>query len=157
MLEDFDHIPLFAGLDREQLSQLEPLFELYSCPQDSLIFEQGAPAAYVYLILQGRVEILYKPYDGPTITITRLKEGDVFGWSAAIGSSTYTSGIRSMKRLVALRIRGEDLRRLCLEHPETGGLILDRLAEIVSSRWKNAHFQVRSILSKGMDVPNTEA
>ncbi|RME91399.1 MAG: NifU family protein, partial [Anaerolineae bacterium] len=43
-----------------------------------------------------------------------------------------------------------DLRRLCQQHPHLGRTILDRLAEVVSSRWKNARAQVRSMLAYGV-------
>jgi Fe-S cluster biogenesis protein NfuA len=46
----------------------------------------------------------------------------------------------------AVRIRGISLRNLVNEHPETGQIILDQLAQIVSSRWKNARTEVQSIL-----------
>jgi len=36
---------------------------------------------------------------------------------------------------------------LVREHPETGKIIMDHLASVVSSRWKNAHSQVQSLLN----------
>ena len=49
-----------------------------------------------------------------------------------------------------MRIQGNDLRELCSQHPKAGELLLDRLAESVSSRWQDAHSQVRDILSQGV-------
>lgn len=144
------NIPLFEGFSPRQIKLLEPLFELYSCPNGTVIFEQGGKAAYLYLILKGNVEIQYKPYDGPPIILTHLKAGDVVGWSAVVGSPAYTSSIRSTESLEAIRIHGTDLVWLCKEHPTTGGVILDRLARVVSTRWKNARLQVKSMLRDGV-------
>ena len=130
---------------------LRPLFEPYSCPTDTIIFEQGGEAKYLYLILSGSIEIRYKPYDGPPIVLTRLKAGDVFGWSAVIGGPTYTSGIRSTEPVEAIRIRGIDLKQLCKEHPNTGSTLLDRLARVVSNRCKTARLQVKSMLKDGVE------
>jgi CRP-like cAMP-binding protein len=118
------------------------------------VFEQGDQAVHLYLILDGSVAIRYKPYDGPPLIVTHLRPGDVFGWSAVIGSPCYTSGIVSRSALTAIRIRGEDLRSLCMSHPETGRVVLDRLANVVSSRWKNSHTQVQSMLDHGMAKAN---
>ncbi len=85
MLESLTHIPLFEDLASDQLALLEPLFESYKCPPDTTIFEQGDLAEYLYLILEGSVSIRYKPYDGPPIKVTHLREGNVFGWSAVVG------------------------------------------------------------------------
>ncbi len=145
MQELSTHIPLFKNLESTQIDLLRPLFENFSCPAETLIFAQNSPAAHLYLILQGTIQIQYKPYDGPCITITHLSQGDVVGWSAVVGSH-YTSSAISNSEVKALRIRGRDLRSLVNKHPESGRAILDMLAQFVSSRWKNAHTQVHSIL-----------
>jgi CRP-like cAMP-binding protein len=116
-----------------------------------VIFEQGQPAAFLYLLLSGTVGIQYKPEDGPPISITRLKSGDIFGWSAAIGSPVYTSATRSLEPVTALRIRAEDLKQMRQDQPEISSLILDRFARAVSSRWQNADQQIKSMLERGMD------
>ncbi len=150
MLENFSEIQLLDGLSLWQLELLKPLFEIYVCPEDTVIFEQGDEAIYLYLILSGSVAVEYKPYDAPMITITHLKAGNAFGWSAVVGSPAYTSRVRSVEAMDSIRIRGRDLERLCMEHPTTGSILLDRLARMVSSRWKNARSQVKSMLRKGM-------
>jgi CRP-like cAMP-binding protein len=147
MLESLPYIPLFQDLGPAQIAILKPLFELYACPPESTIFEQGEPASYLYLLLNGEVVIHYKPYDGPPITITRLREGDVFGWSAVIGNAKYTSSIISETQVSALQMRGDDLWKLARNHPETGKIIIDRLVHIVSPRWKNAHAQIQTLLN----------
>ncbi|MEW6405931.1 MAG: cyclic nucleotide-binding domain-containing protein [Chloroflexota bacterium] len=154
MLESLAYIPLFQDLEPDQLELLEPLFEFYSCTQNSVIFEQGDPALYLYLILHGTVSIRYKPYDGMPITLTHLGRGDAFGWSAVVGSTQYTSSLVSDTPLQAIRIRGTNLWNLCLDHPETGRIVLDNLARVVSSRWQNAHTQVQAMLDKAMANAN---
>jgi len=149
MLETLRHIPFFQDLTAEQIALLEPLFERYLSPPETPIFEQGDPATYLYLLIKGEVSIHYKPYDGPPITLTHLRNGDVFGWSAVVGSTHYTSSLFSESQIEAIRIRGKDLLALIKEHPETGKIIMDHLAQVVSSRWKNAQAQVQSLLNSG--------
>ncbi len=146
MFESFTRTPLFKNLEPAQTALLRTLFENFSCPTETMICKQGNPAIHLYLLLEGTVLIQYKPYDGPPITVTRLSSGDVFGWSAVIGSPHYTSSIISASDVKAVRIRGIRLRNLVNEHPETGQIILDQLAQVVSPRWKNAHTEVQSIL-----------
>ncbi len=149
MLLVLSKVPIFQGLTVEELALLEPLFEPYDCFQRTVIFEQGDPASYLYLVLNGAVEIRHKPYDGPHITVTHVTTGGVFGWSAAIGSAAYTSGALCVENCAALRIRGNDLRALCVQYPETGKLILDRLARVASTRWHDSGTQLRAILTAG--------
>jgi CRP/FNR family cyclic AMP-dependent transcriptional regulator len=147
MIETLPYIPLFQDLDPSQIALLKPLFEQFSCPADTVIFEQGTPAIYLYLLINGEVAIRYKPYDGPIITLTRLREGDVFGWSAVVGSPYYTSSIISETEIEAIRIRGSQLLKLFNDSPETGKVVMDRLARVVSPRWGNAQAQVQSLLN----------
>jgi len=147
MLESLPYFPLFQDLDPAQTALLRPLFEQFTCPADTVIFEQDTPATYLYLLIKGEVAIRYKPYDGPSIILTRLHEGDVFGWSTVVGSPHYTSSIISETQIEAIRIRRVDLLKLFSDAPETGKVVMDRLARVVSSRWKNAHAQVQSLLN----------
>lgn len=147
MLDSLPYIPLFEDLAPAQTTLLTSIFEDFSCPVDAVIFEQGEPAHHLYLILAGKVIIRYKPYDGPPIILTRLSKGDVFGWSAVIGSPKYTSSIVSEDALRAIRVHRKELWNLVEEHPETGRTIIDRLAQMVSPRWKNAHAQIQPLLN----------
>ena len=147
MFKSLESIPLFKDVDEEILLMLEPLFEPYSCPAESVIFEQGDPAHYLYLVLEGTVEMRYKPYDGPPLILTNLSEGSIIGWSAVIGNATYTSGAACKENCYAIRMSSRDLHKLCAREPEAGRIILNLLAESVSSRWQDAQSQIQALLN----------
>jgi len=147
MLQTLPSILLFQDINPAQTNLLKPLFEQFVCPPETSIIEQGAPATYLYLLVKGEVAIRYKPYDGPWITLTRLHDGDVFGWSAVMGSLYYTSSIVSETQVDAIRIQRSALLKLSSDHPETGKVIMDRLVRAVSPRWENTHAQVQSLLN----------
>jgi CRP/FNR family transcriptional regulator len=151
-----DQIAIFEGLDAEELKLLQPLFERFSCPAGTVIFQQGTPADFLYLLINGKVEVTFQPYDGGAITISHVNQDGLFGWSAVVGSDTYTSSATASENVEAFRIRGSELRRFCLEHPEAGQNILDSLANGVSLRWTDAHRQVQSILLQGMTEKRKE-
>jgi len=96
------------------------------------------------------VEMSFKPYDGNPITVSHVEKGGLFGWSAVVGSEEYTSSAIAIEDVEAFRVSGSELRKFCLEHPEAGKDILERLADGVSSRWKNAHKQIKSLLVQGV-------
>ena len=143
---------IFNDLNIKYMDMLQPLFEPFSCRAGTVVLYQGTPAEHIYLIVKGKVEVSYKPYDGTSITISLLEKDGLFGWSAVVGSSEYTSSATAIEDLEAFRIRGSELRKFCNEHPEAGRDILERLANAVSSRWKDAHVQVKSMLIQGMRV-----
>jgi CRP-like cAMP-binding protein len=150
MVPDLELLPLFSGVDAQHLALLRPLFERVPFRAGTTVVDQGDPADFLYLVERGLLEIVFKPYDGEPITITHVGVGGLFGWSAVVGSPNYTSSGIAVEDLQTIRVRGSDLRRLCDENPEAGRVILDRLAGVVSTRWKDAHEQVRSMLKNGM-------
>ena len=129
---------------------IKPLFERLSCQAGTVVFQQGTPADFLYFIITGKVEMSFKPYDGTPIIVGHMEKGGLFGWSAVVGSENYTSSAIAIEEVKALRVRGSELRKFCVEHPEAGKNILERLADGVSSRWKDAHRQVQSILLQGL-------
>ena len=143
-------VAIFKELDEDQIELLRPLFEVFSCQPGTVIFQQGERADFLYLVINGKVDMSFKPYDGMPITISHVDKGGLFGWSAVVGSDTYTSSAVAIENVEAFRVHGSELRRFCREHPEAGENILERLADGVSFRWKDAHKQVQSILYQGM-------
>jgi CRP-like cAMP-binding protein len=145
-------LAIFADLDNENMEVLQPLLESFSCRAGTVVLRQGTPADHIYLIVKGKVEVSYKPYDGTAITVSILEKDGLFGWSAVVGSSQYTSSATAIEDLEAYRIKGSELRKFCNEHPEAGRDILERLASAVSYRWVDAHEQVKSMLMHGMNA-----
>src|SRR5512137_1525572 len=90
--EIFEKLAFFQGLSAGQMALLRPIFDLCDCPPGMVIFAQGEPAAYLYIVVAGEVLVEFKPYDAPPLVIARIKPGGVFGWSAVLGNQAYTSG-----------------------------------------------------------------
>ncbi|MFN2282304.1 MAG: Crp/Fnr family transcriptional regulator, partial [Anaerolineales bacterium] len=127
-----------------------PLMVAFDCHTDQTVFLQGDKADYLYFIIEGRVSIQFKPEDGPVLIVASLEEGGVFGWSSAMGTACYTSSAICMEESLFVRMAGEDLKTLCQEHPETGILILNRLAGVIAQRLRGTHEQVVALLHQGI-------
>jgi len=146
----FDRSPFFEGMTPPQRDLLRPLFSACDCNEGELLFEQGESAEYLYLVVSGEVIVRYKPEDGPELIVARVKPGGIVGWSAALGSRQYTSGAICGMDSQLLRVRGADLRRLCNLHPDTGVLVLERLADVIAERLNSTHQEVVNLLKKGL-------
>lgn len=149
-VELIELLPLFQGLTREQVELLQPIVVAYDCFGGTVLFEQGEPAVFLYLVLSGEVQIQYKPEDGPPLTVARIHPGEIVGWSAVIGRVTYTSAAICEGSTRMLRIRGSDLRDLREKYPETGVLIMERMADSVARRLQNANPQVIALLQRSL-------
>lgn len=146
----FETQPLFKDLNESQVALLRDLFVLCDIYANDKIFAQDAPAEYLYIVITGEVVVVYKPYDGPPIVVARVQPGGVVGWSAALGSRSYTSGAETSVCSQLLRVRGADLRALCLQYPDLGEILLERLATLIAERLRNTHPQVLALLRIGL-------
>jgi CRP-like cAMP-binding protein len=142
---------LIEDFSEEHVEVLKPIIEDVRFDIDQVIFYQGDPANYLYFVLDGKVSIRFKPEDGPELTVSDVDRGDVFGWSSAMGSHIYTSSAICLESGLFIRVEGEDLKSLCQEHPETGILILNRLAGVIARRLRGTHEQVVALLNRGLN------
>jgi CRP/FNR family cyclic AMP-dependent transcriptional regulator len=141
---------LIEGFSAEQVEVLKPIMEDVNYETDQVIFQQGDLADHLYFVVDGMVSIRFKPDDGPVLTVAEIKQGDVFGWSSALGSKSYTSSAVCTECGLFIRLDGGDLKTLCQEHPETGILILNRLAGVIAQRLRGTHEQVVELLHRGL-------
>jgi CRP/FNR family cyclic AMP-dependent transcriptional regulator len=147
---DFPNLFLFQELSPEQLKVLQPLFIPCEFTTNTVLFEQGDLAENLFAVVNGEVVVNFKPEDGPVIVVARVQPGSIVGWSAALGSRRYTSSAVCTTYTLLLRVRGDDLRRLCIQHPDTGTIFLDRLATVIAERLHSTHDMILSLLQLGL-------
>jgi CRP-like cAMP-binding protein len=133
-LSTLDQNPIFNGFTLEELDLLRPLFIPCEYHPGTVLFEQGDPAEFFYIVTSGEIAIQYKPEDGKPILIARIKPGGIVGWSAVIGRSHYTSAAFCTSFARLLRIGGSELQVLGESHQATCDKFVDRLAEAVAER-----------------------
>jgi CRP-like cAMP-binding protein len=148
-----ESLSIFKNLEQDDLDLLVGLFEPEQYQTGQNIFRQGQRADKVHILVEGTIEIQFKPYDGEVITVTSIHAGDIFGWSAVLGRWDYTSDAVASEDGHGLSMQGKVLREFCAEHPATGIILLERLAEVISARLRSTHEKVVDLLQKGVTEP----
>jgi len=148
----FDDIILFENLEPDQRTLFQPLFTHRLESEGSELFTQGNPASCLYIVIDGEVCVKYKPEDGPALTVARVRPEGVVGWSAVLGNPNYTSSAVCSTECTLLCVNGEDLRKLCNQHPDICSIILDRLAIMIAERLRNTHGHVIALLKQGLQI-----
>jgi CRP/FNR family transcriptional regulator, cyclic AMP receptor protein len=146
-------LTLLDGLERDQVSLLLPILETCHFEENIPIFKQGQETSFLYILLSGEVVVRYKPYDGDELTIANVLPEGVFGWSAALGRTRYTSSAYSVTESKTIRIRVERLQSFCERNPEVGMILLDKLASGIAERLRSTHDEVLALLTRGLVFP----
>ena len=146
------NMPLFQGIDENNIALLAPHFQRRTLPPGTIAFSQDDPALNLFILLAGAVSIQYKPPDGDLLVVSEIREHNVFGWSAALGHRDYSSSALCTETCDVLMLEGDALRRLCQDHPETGVIILERLAGVIAERLRNTHEHVVELLRNGINT-----
>jgi CRP/FNR family cyclic AMP-dependent transcriptional regulator len=139
-------LPLFEGLTDEQLEQIRSFLKLGHYCAGETIFQQGDKAEKLFILLKGDVKIVFKPYDGPPLTVARITPGGIFGWSSALGREEYSSAAISISNTDIFYFLGENLESICDIKNDTGIIFLKKLAEAIAQRLKSTRKEIFNML-----------
>lgn len=141
---------LFYDLTEEQMDSLVRLAVPCNFSKDEMLFEQNQYAEFLYIVLNGEISIRFKPDDGEEITVARVSELGICGWSSVLGRAIYTSAAVCSQPSETLRFRGRELQKLCESFPDTGIIIMERLAAVIAERLSNTNEQIMLLLSQNL-------
>ncbi len=124
MLKDLDphHLHRLAGL------ALEACFDA-----GHIIFREGDPWGFFYLIISGSVALS----TGDEI-VEILNAGQALGWSSLIEGERKHFQAQALTRVTALAFDGEELRRASTAHPDFGYALTRRLMPVLVDRLEAA-------------------
>ena len=145
-------LPLFKSFKLYQIQLIKPFMEFCSFPANMVIFHQGDRADNFYILTSGEIALHFKPYDGPSLVITKIASGDVFGWSAALGHTKYSATAIATGDIKVIRMQISNLQKLCEIDPETAALFLDRLVGVISGKLQDSHQEILNLFSIGMNL-----
>ena len=114
-----------------------------------MLFEQNQYAEFLYIVLNGEISIRFKPHDGDGTTVSRVTEGGICGWSSVLGRQ-FTPAAVCSQPAYTFRFRGRELQKLCGSFPDTGIIIMERLAAVIAERLSNTNEQIMLLLSQNL-------
>lgn len=82
-------LPLFAGLAPEELLELLADARVAVAPAASLLFLQGDPARYFYVVLEGWVKLFRTTAEGDEAIIAVIPQGQSFAEAAVFEEGSY--------------------------------------------------------------------
>jgi CRP/FNR family cyclic AMP-dependent transcriptional regulator len=135
-------IPLFSLLREADLWGIREATVTRSYPKDSVIIFEGEPGEALYVVLSGRVKIVYTAEDGREIILSTRDKGDFFGEAALLDELPSPAHVIAMQDSELLVLRRDDFRRCLTEIPQMSLGLLRHL----SRRLRHADDQIRGLV-----------
>jgi CRP-like cAMP-binding protein len=136
----------FSPRVREKLFGLAESFQFKG---GEVIFREGAPSLYLYIIKTGRVAVeLHVPSKGRR-TIDTAGAGDVFDWSSVVEPRLATASARAVEDTEVLGLKGGALMDACREDCELGFELYRAITEVIAARLIATRLQCLDVFSLG--------
>ncbi len=129
---EIKQIKFFEGIDSVVIQKIESDCSEVSFNSDQVIFKKGTPAEFLYILEQGKVELMLRTSENLTATLS--DSGEVFGWSSIVEKGIYTATCTSKGSASVLRIPKKKIEAIFDEHPKDAIKFYQRLGSIFSKR-----------------------
>ena len=127
-------VNMFETLSADELKILSNISREIQIPEGTVLFEQGDPCDYLYVIVDGEIEIILNQANGAPRILATLGPPTSFGEIALFGDEGRSAGARASRDTSLLGIEKEPLLELIHEHPTISIAIIGQLAGIIRSQ-----------------------
>src|SRR4051812_21497764 len=124
-------VPMFSGLQRDELLKFAELTRERTYPKGSVILFQGDPGDSLYVLRQGRAKVVLIGEDGREVILGVLEPGAHFGELALIDDQPRSAHVIAMEDSQLLILRREDFRRRVEANPSVAWGLLTELSRRV--------------------------
>ena len=125
---------IFRGLTDKELERILDQTILVQRPKDKMLFRKGQPGREMYIILQGRVDIMGQ-YGTKHKIINQLGEGEAFGEVAIFGDHTRSASAKTHDSVLMLVLNEDNL--LAVAGGPGGAVFIMNLLRVMSERLEN--------------------
>ena len=140
-------VPLFSGLQREEIQKFADLTRERSYPKGSVILFQDDPGDSLFVLRAGRVKVVLIGEDGREVILGVLEPGAHFGELALIDDQPRSAHVIAMEDAQLLILRREDFRRRVEANASVAWALLTEL----SRRLRRADVKIGGLVL--LDVP----
>lgn len=138
---DLSKIPLFNALTPDEIKEIHPYISKLSIKKKDVIFSEGDPSDWFYIVLKGKVKITKLSQEGKEIIIEIITPMDFFGGLAVIKGFPYPANAIAMEDTELLKISRSNLMRILDRFP---GLMYCMALQL-GDRMKESHETLKNI------------
>jgi len=124
------NIPLFADLPVNALDELLAILGTSELHDREMLFEEGDPGEYFYVVMKGELEILKSAGHPDELLLNVLREGEYFGEMGLIMPGGHrTASVRARGNVTLLSMNRPQFLELTRDYPEISTAMLKVLSQ----------------------------
>ncbi|MEW5735631.1 MAG: cyclic nucleotide-binding domain-containing protein [Thermodesulfobacteriota bacterium] len=135
-------LPLFDGMEPEELGIVAAHMHLFSAEEGDLVFEEGEKGNYVCFVVGGILDVIKDAASGERAQIAELSAGDSIGEMAVVDNFPRSATVVAKTPATLLTMTSTDFNQLLLSHPAVGIKILKGIARILSINLRKTSSQL---------------
>lgn len=127
----------FENLTNSQIDAIAEISNSVCYSPGRVMFEQGEHGVYLYLLVEGDVEVLFKESDSSDHQVDTISCEDLIGCAALVPPYHYTATQKCLSKVEVLEIETEALRKLIDQDPKIGLSMQTYIIEKLNDRVLN--------------------
>lgn len=150
-VKDLRSIGLFGALPDSALEYLSEHLELLEVTPGTYLFREGDPAACMYVVLQGDMEVLKRAKSGKDTRVAVLGPNDWFGEMGVIDVQARSATVMAASPSRLIKLTASDLDRLYRFDVKAYSLIVLNIAREMSRRLRVADGILADLIANVVD------
>lgn len=153
-VQDLKQFVMLGYLSDEMLKSLIPITEMLLFDENEMVFKQGEKADRFFLLKKGKVLLEQRITDKITISISSIKPGFSFGWSAMLDNERYSSDAICTEPCRIYSFRESKIKKLMEKNHSLGFIINQRLLYVIKKRYDIRTEQFIKTIKLHPDISN---
>jgi len=138
---DIRDTPIFAALAAHEAKEIYPYFIPETFKKKTVIFSEGDPSEWLYIVRKGKVKITKLSQEGKEIILEIISPLDFFGGIAVVRGFPYPANAVAMEETDAIKISRKHLLSIMDRFPA----LMYCMATNIGDRIKGSHETLKSI------------
>ncbi|MFH2091575.1 MAG: Npt1/Npt2 family nucleotide transporter [Pseudomonadota bacterium] len=132
-------IEIFSGLSVSELSSIAAVTKELDYPCDRTVIKQNTIGETVFLIIEGKVDVIMEHADGKEVVIDQILAGGAFGEMALIDDSPRSATIKTTAPSRFMILHKQEFKETVMEYPR----IALQICSVLSRNIRHLHKKVQ--------------
>ena len=140
-------IPMFAGLNADELEIIKNHIELFEVEKGATLFEEGDQGDSVCFVVNGRLDVTKRTITGEDFVLNTLARGQSVGELSIIDKRPRSATVRAKTEATLFTLTRSSFEVIMKEHSEISIKILKGLSLLLSKKLRQTSSRLISYMA----------